>query len=221
MTTQPQFIPYHFQKIHEAEMVARSKIFYELMNLRRSVREFSPEPLPDEVIQNAMRTAGTSPSGAHKQPWFFCVVKDRVIKHKIRLAAEAEEKENYTHRFTPDWLADLAILGTDEVKEYIDIAPALIVVFKENFRIVDDTHYKNYYVNESVGIAVGFLIAALHNAGVATLTHTPNPMNFLSEILDRPKNETPIILMPIGYPKDGTMIPNLKRKSLDQIMKVF
>lgn len=221
MASNPNFIPYRFTRLTEAEMKKRSLEYYELMNSRRSVREFSPDPIPPGVIESAIRAAGTSPSGANKQPWIFCVITDPDLKHRIRIAAEREEKENYESRFPEEWLADLRNLGTDFVKEYIDIAPVLVVVFKEKYRIVNGKRHKNYYVNESVGIAVGFLIAALHVAGLATLTHTPSPMGFLNDILHRPRNETPIVLMPVGYPKEGARVPDLKRKSLDEIMSRY
>jgi iodotyrosine deiodinase len=221
MSGEHKFIAYNFTRIPDDEMQRRARQFYESMNLRRTVRQFSPEPIPAGVLEDAIRTAGTSPSGAHKQPWFFCVVKDPEIKHRIRLGAEKEEKLNYETRFTEEWLEDLGPFETSYVKEYLDIAPALIVIFKQNYRIVDGKKYKNYYVNESAGIAAGLLIAALHNAGLATLTHTPSPMEFLNEILDRPKNELPILLMPVGYPEEGAVVPNLKRKPLDEIMKIY
>lgn len=221
MSKELNFIPYHFPRIPRNEMLEKSQQFYDLMKMRRTVREFSSEPIPDNILQTAILTASTAPSGAHKQPWFFCVVKNPEIKHKIRLAAEAEEKINYQSRFPSEWLADLAIFGTDYIKEYIDIAPALIIVFKQNYRIVNNQKQKNYYVNESVGIAIGILIAALHNAGIATLTHTPNPMGFLNEILERPKNEVPVVLMPVGYPKAETQVPNIQRKSLEEVMQVY
>lgn len=221
MPENPKFIPYEFFRFSPDKMRQRAQDFYSFMSQRRTVREFSPEPVPDEILETAVLTAGTSPSGAHKQPWFFCVVKDPKIKHKIRIAAEREEKLNYESRFPDEWLADLAIFGTDSVKEYIDVAPALIVIFKETYRIINEQKHKNYYVNESVGMAIGLLVAALHNAGLATLTHTPSPMGFLNEILERPKNEVAVVLLPVGYPKENTLIPNIKRKDLSQIMKVY
>lgn len=221
MSKNPSFIPYHFPRIPTKEMASKIEDFYNSMKMRRTVREFSPEPIPQEILEKAILTAATAPSGAHKQPWFFSIVKNPAIKHKIRLAAEAEEKINYESRFPPEWLADLAIFGTDAVKEYIDIAPVLIVVFKENYRIINGQKYKNYYVNESVGIATGILITALHQAGLATLTHTPSPMGFLNEILERPKNEIPVVLMPVGYPKEGVCVPDIKRKPLSDIMKIY
>jgi nitroreductase len=221
MAKDPSFIPYHFPRIAPEEMIKQGENFYNFMKTRRTVREFSPEPIPDGIIEQAILTAGTAPSGAHKQPWFFAIVKNQEIKSKIRLAAENEEKINYTSRFPDEWLADLVIFGTNEVKEYIDVAPALIVVFKQNYRLIDGQKYKNYYVNESVGIAIGILITALHQIGLATLTHTPSPMGFLNEILERPKNETPVVLMPVGYPKTGTLVPNIERKPLSEIIKVY
>lgn len=182
---------------------------------------FSDEKVADELLKNIILTAGTAPSGAHKQPWFFALVTSPEIKHKIRLAAEVEESKNYSERFTEEWLTDLAPFGTDSIKEYIDVAPALIVVFKEAYRIENGIQKKNYYVNESVGIAAGLLIAAIQNAGLVTLTHTPNPMKFLNEILDRPSNETPMLLMPVGYPAKNAQVPNLKRKQFSQICKVY
>ena len=215
------FIPYAHDSYSSLEMQKRAKEFYEELDKRRSVRFFSDEAIPDGVLEDIIATAGTAPSGAHKQPWFFALVKDKEIKHQIRLAAEEEEKKNYGERFTKDWLKDLAPFGTDSVKTYIDVVPALIVVFKESYRMVDGVQKKNYYVNESVGIAAGMLIAAIHHAGLVTLTHTPNPMKFLNEILKRPANETPILLIPVGYPSSDCKVPDIKRKSLDEIMKVY
>ncbi len=221
VTTKYPYITCQFEKLDPQEMQQRATEFYELMDKRRSVREFSPEPIPEGVLEACIKTASTAPSGAHKQPWYFCVIRDPEIKHAIRLAAEKEERENYEHRFPEDWLQDLEIFGTNEHKEYLDIAPALVVIFRENYQIVDGKRVKNYYVNESAGIAAGMFIAALHNAGLASLTHTPNPMAFLNQILKRPKNETPILLMPVGYPKSGTKIPDLQRKPLESIMAKY
>jgi len=215
------FIPYRFQRLGAQEMQARARAYYQLMDGRRTVREFSPEPIPDGVLEDVIRAAGTAPSGAHMQPWRFCVVKDPAIKREIRLGAEKEEAENYDRRYPADWLEDLAMFGTDEEKRYLETAPVLVVIFKESYRLVDGERKKNYYVNESVGIAAGMFIAAVHNAGLTTLTHTPSPMAFLNQILDRPKNEVPILLMPVGFPKEGTRVPDLKRKPLDEIMTVY
>jgi iodotyrosine deiodinase len=216
-----KFIKYDVKPVSEDEMKQRSQEFFKQMDTRRSVRMFASTPVPDEVLKNIVLTAGTAPSGAHKQPWFFAIVKDPEIRHKIRQAAEHEERLNYAERFTDEWKADLEPFGTDDVKEYIDIAPALIVVFKETYRLVDGVKKNNYYVNESVGIAAGMLITAIHQAGLVTLTHTPNPMKFLNEILGRPKNEVPILLMPVGFPSADAKVPDLQRKAFDEIAKVY
>ena len=222
MAVQPDsFVKFVGENPTTEELIQRSTEFYKQMDLRRSLRMFAPDPVPDEVLRNIVLTAGTAPSGAHKQPWFFAIVKDSDIKHQIRLAAEEEEQRNYNERFTDEWKEDLAPFGTDAVKEYIDIVPAVIVVFKESYRVVDGEKKNNYYVNESVGIAAGMLITAIHQAGLVTLTHTPNPMKFLNEILDRPKNEVPILLLPVGYPAKDAKVPDLKRKTFDEIAKVF
>lgn len=221
MNSGNEFISYTPARYDDQEMQRRAREFFALMDARRSVRHFSPDPIPDGVIENVIRTASSAPSGAHKQPWHFCVVRDPDIKRRIRIAVEQEEKINYEGRFPESWLRDLAPLGTDEHKEYIDIVPLLIVVFKENYRVIDGERQKNYYVNESVGIAAGLLFAALHNAGLATLPHTPNPMNYLNEILDRPKNEVPILVMPVGYPAKDARIPKIVRKKLDDVMTEY
>lgn len=197
----------------------RSAHFFELMNGRRSVRHFSSEAIPDEVIDDLVRTAGTAPSGAHKQPWTFCVVKDPALKSAIREAAEKEEQENYSGRMPPEWLEDLAPLGTDWRKEFLETAPCLIVVLKRAYeRMPDGSRRKNYYVEESVGIACGFLLAAAQNAGLVTLTHTPSPMNFLARILERPENERPFLLIPVGYPAMDCTVPDLHRKKLEEVL---
>ncbi len=192
-----------------------ARVFYEVMRQRRTVREFSSRPVPIEVIEWAVRTAGTAPSGANKQPWRFVVVGDAALKREIRRAAEVEEHEFYTRRATAEWLADLAPLGTDTRKPFLEEAPWLIVVFK---MMKTDDERGVYYVNESVGIAVGMLLAALHHAGLATLTHTPSPMGFLSKVLERPEHERPFLLIPVGYPAEGCVVPDISRKSLDEIM---
>jgi len=190
-----------------------------LMDARRSVRHFSSEPVAEEVIDRLVRTASTAPSGAHKQPWTFCVVTDPALKHAIREAAEEEERASYGGRMSPEWLEDLAPLGTDWRKEFLDSAPCLIVVFKRAYEVMPDgSKRKNYYVEESVGIACGFLLAAARNAGLVTLTHTPSPMNFLARILDRPENERAFLLIPVGYPAAHCEVPDLQRKSLEQVM---
>ena len=215
------FVPYTMNSYTPEESIRRSKEFYEWANKRRSIREFSNKTFPKEIITNILRTANTSPSGGHKQPWTFVVVDDPNLKHQIRISAEIEEKESYEHRMSSEWLEDLAPLGTDWHKPYLEVAPYLMVVFKQEYGLdaVTGKHSKHYYVNESVGIAVGMLLLAIFNAGLATLTHTPNPMNFLREILKRPKNEKAYVLMPVGYPADSVFVPDLKRKSLEQYVQ--
>jgi nitroreductase len=212
-------IPLSFARRSEPEMRARASAYYELMNQRRSVREFSPDPIPLDVVREAVRTAGTAPSGAHKQPWRFVMITDPKIKHEIRLAAEAEERETYAHRMSDEWRAALAPLGTDEHKPYLDYVPVIIAMFRVDYDLDEDgERSKNYYVQESCGIALGMLIAALHDAGLATLTHTPSPMNFLAKILARPKNERAFMLLPVGYPAPDCRVPDLARKPLDEIL---
>lgn len=210
-----------FKRLTSIESQKRALAFYDLMKKRRTIRQFSTKPMPESVIENAIKAAGTAPSGAHQQPWHFCVVKNADLRHKIRLAAEKEEKQNYKARFSEAYKKDLENLETSFIKEFIDDAPVIIVIFKENYRIHNGVHLKNYYVDESVGIAVGILIAALHQAGIAMLTHTPNPMKFLNVILERPGNETPVLLMPVGYPDENAVIHDLKRKRSWEIMHVY
>jgi nitroreductase len=213
------FIPYSPGRLPEEEMLRRAREYYEALDRRRSVRFFSPDPVPRELIEIAVRTASTAPSGAHKQPWRFVVVGDPAIKREIRIAAEAEERESYLGgRMPPDWLEALAPLGTTWEKRYLQIAPWIVVVFEELYEILPDgSKRKNYYPKESVGIACGLFIAALHHMGLATLTHTPSPMAFLSRVLNRPPNEKPYILFPVGYPAPDAEVPDLRRKSLDEV----
>jgi nitroreductase len=200
------------------EMQRRAQEFYEHMNRRRSVRQFSDRPIPEGVIENCLRTAGTAPSGAHKQPWHFVAVRDPAVKQKIRLAAEEEERAFYGGRAPNDWLAALAPLGTDERKPFLETAPCLIAVFARSFgHGPDGEKEKHYYVQESVGIATGFLIAALHGAGLVTLTHTPSPMGFLNQLLGRPKEERPFLLLVTGYPAADARVPSLSRSPLSDI----
>ena len=217
--TSDAFLPlttYH--EFPPAEMVQRAADFYATANRRRTVRAFSDRPVPRQVIEDCIRTAGTAPSGAHLQPWRFVVVSDPAVKHRIRLEAEVEEHEFYTHRAPQEWLEALAPLGTDEHKEFLDVAPYLIVVFAESFGLTrDGQKVKHYYATESVGIATGMLISALHYAGLATLTHTPSPMGFLNDILQRPANERPFLNLVVGYPADGVRVPDITRKSLEEI----
>ncbi|CAN5871472.1 nitroreductase family protein [soil metagenome] len=218
--TEPNFISLDFQKVSPDEQIENSNEFYEMLNRRRTVRDFSGEEFPFEVIEKAILTAGTAPSGAHMQPWRFVVVRDKEVKRKIREAAEREEFESYHNRMSEKWLKRLAPLGTDEHKPFLEIAPYLIVVFRINSVTEDGETEPTYYSQESVGIAVGMLLAALHNAGLATLTHTPSPMKFLQEILGRPKTEIPFVLIPVGFPAEDAKVPNIKRKSLEEIMQV-
>lgn len=200
------------------DAVRESADFYKLMKERRSVRTFSDRPIDRKVIENIIKAAGTAPSGAHKQPWTFCVVSNPEIKEKIREAAEKEEELSYEERMSEQWKDDLKPLATDANKPFLTKAPYLIIVFKKAFDLDSKGNkFTNYYVNESVGIASGMLITAVHNAGLTTLTHTPSPMNFLSKLLERPKNERPYLLLPIGYPQEPSYVPDLDRKPLDEI----
>ncbi|AUH51172.1 nitroreductase family protein [Chromobacterium sp. ATCC 53434] len=217
---QPAFIPLStFQRYPEAEMVERSRAFYADIRRRKTVREFTAQPAPREVIENALLAAGTAPSGANHQPWHFVVVEDPALKRQIREGAEAEEREFYTHRAPQEWKDALAPLGTDADKPFLETAPYLIAIFGQKKTVLaDGGEIKNYYVPESVSIAAGFLIAALHHAGLATLTHTPSPMNFLNQLLDRPAHEKPYILLVVGYPAADCMVPNIGKKPLDEIV---
>jgi nitroreductase len=210
-----------FDEYSETKMRSRSESFFNEIVTRRTIREFSDRIVPIDIINNCIKTAASAPSGANKQPWQFVVVKDLSIKTKIRKAAEKEEKEFYGHRATKEWLEDLNQFGTDWHKPFLEIAPYLIVVFRKIYDLQDDgTQRKNYYVNESVGIASGFLLAALHHAGLATLTHTPSPMNFLGEILNRPKNEKAFLLIPVGYPAKDAEVPDISKKPFSEISKI-
>ncbi len=211
-------IPYVRERMTPEAMIAAARAFRDTLRLRRTVREFSSDPVPPEVIELAIETAASAPSGANLQPWQFVVVTDPAVKREIRIAAEKEEKENYGGRMPEEWLRALAPLQTDWRKDFLEIAPVLIVIFKEDYGIAaDGSRVTNYYVNESVGIACGFLLAALNAAGLATLTHTPSPMGFLREILGRPKNEKPYLLVPVGFPADGCRVPDIAKKPLDAV----
>jgi iodotyrosine deiodinase len=214
-------IPYVPVTYAEDESRDRADAFYAEMNARRSLRFFSDRPVPQALLDNLIRTAATAPSGAHKQPWTFCLIGDPEIKSQIRAAAEQEEYESYNGRMTEEWLRDLAPLGTDWHKPFLEIAPWLVVVFKRNFDYVDGAKQKNYYVTESLGIACGLLLAAVQHAGLVALTHTPSPMDFLSKILNRPDNERPFLLIPVGYPADDATVPDLHRKPIDEIRIVY
>jgi nitroreductase len=219
MTSIKPFVPLTtFVERSPEEMKARARAFYEEIKRRRTVREFSPKPVSREVIDDCLRAAGTAPSGANLQPWHFVVVSDPEVKKKIRDAAEIEEREFYSGKAPQEWLDALAPLGTDEHKDYLETAPCLIAVFAQNYAVLPDgSKVKNYYVTESVGIALGFLIAALHHAGLATLTHTPSPMGFLSTVLDRPPNERAYLLLVAGYPAEGVRVPDITKKPLEEI----
>ena len=209
-----------FNEIPETEMLDRSANLLNAMKTRRSVRDFSSRPVSEEIIHNCIKTAVYAPSGANKQPWHFMIVKDPKIKKEIRIAAEAEEKEFYSHRATKEWLEDLNQFGTDWHKPFLETAPYLIVIFKEIIDKHGDESRKNYYVNESVGIAAGFLLTAIHNAGLASLTHTPSPMKFLQEILNRPENERAFLLIPVGYPADEAEVPVIDKKPFDEVCEM-
>ena len=207
-------VPLDHERLPPEEALRRSRGFLERMEGRRSVRMFSTEPVQRELVENAIRVAGTAPSGAHQQPWTFVVVTDPALKARIREAAEREEREFYEHRATPEWREALELLGTDWVKTHLTDAPCLVVVFEQ---VYGPGKRKHYYVRESVGIAVGLLLAALHESGLWALTHTPSPMGFLRELLGRPENERPFVVIPVGYPAEDAVVPDISRKPLDEI----
>ena len=213
-----EFIPLETQKLSEKEVIAKSENYYKKISKRRSVRDFSDKEVPREVIENILKAAGSAPSGANKQPWTFCVISNTELKSEIRKLAEIEEYENYHGRMSDSWKEDLEHLGTDHIKEFLEIAPYLIVVFKKVYDLDEEGgKLQNYYVNESAGIACGFLITAIHQAGLVTLTHTPSPMKFLQTALGRPKNEKAFLLLPVGYPATDCKVPDIEKKSLEEI----
>ncbi len=221
----PQMQPLVFERLPAEEQIRRARAFYEHIRLRRTVREFSAQPVPFEIIEMAIRAAATAPSGANQQPWRFVVVSNPETKRKIRAAAEAEEKEFYEHRAPKEWLEALAPLGTEWHKPFLETAPYLIVIFRLNYELRRDetggeVRAKNYYAQESVGIAVGVLLTALHFSGLATLTHTPSPMGFLGELLGRPKNERAFMIVPVGYPAEDAKVPRITKKELSEVMIV-
>ena len=220
MGNEPEFVPLQdFQEYPEDEMAKRAADFYAEMSSRRTVRQFSERPVPRAVIEDCLRAASSAPSGANMQPWKFVVVSDPDLKVQIRKKAEEEEHEFYTRRATPEWLAALEPLGTDENKPYLETAPYLIAIFVERFgKLPDGRKVKHYYAVESVGIATGMLITALHHAGLVSLTHTPSPMGFLNEILERPENEKPFLLLVVGYPSPEASVPKINKKSFDEIV---
>jgi len=207
-----------FEEYPAEEMEARARAFYEHLKRRRTVREFSERPVPRDVIEQCILAAGTAPNGANMQPWHFVVVSERETKKRIRIAAEKEEKEFYSGRAPKEWLDALAPLGTDERKPFLETAPYLIAIFAERYGVLPDgRQVKNYYVTESVGIATGMLITAVHNAGLVSLTHTPSPMTFLNELLGRPENERPFLLLVVGYPAEDAKVPEISKKPLEKV----
>ena len=220
MLDDPRFAQLEFERLPEPVQLERSRDLLEDLRRRRTVRDFSGEPVPYELVENAVATAGTAPSGAHQQPWSFVVVDDRDLKRRIREAAEDEERRSYQSRMPDEWLEALRPLGTDWRKPHLEVASYLIVVFEQAYGLgPGGEKIKHYYVKESVGIAVGLLLASLHRAGLATLTHTPSPMGFLREILGRPANERAYVLVAVGYPAPGCVVPDLERKPLDEILE--
>lgn len=217
----------HFRFVDEKKLSAeksleKSEQFLNEIDQRRSIRSFSDKPVSKEIIENIILSASTAPSGAHKQPWTFCAISNPELKKQIRIAAEEEEKISYESRMSERWKDDLAHLGTDMHKPFLENAPWLIIAFKKVYDLDENGEkHNNYYVNESVGIACGFLIAAIHNAGLATLTHTPSPMNFLEKILNRPKNERAYILFPVGYAHEETFVPDINRKPLQDVSEFY
>lgn len=216
----PKFKSLNFAELTSEACVERADEFFDLLDRRRTVRDYCDREVPIELIEKAIATAGTAPSGANMQPWRFVVVRDAEIKRKIREAAEKEEYESYHNRMSEKWLRRLAILGTDEHKPFLEIAPYLIIVFRITSVEQNGETEPTYYSQESVGIAVGLLLAALHNMGLATLTHTPSPMKFLQQILGRPKNEVPFVLIPVGFPAANAQVPDIGRKALSEIMQL-
>ena len=216
----PEFISLSYEKPSAAEVATRARRFYELMNRRRSVRAFSRDRVPAAVIEDLVRAASTAPSGAHRQPWTFVATSDPEVKRQIRIAAEKEVQENYGGRLPPDWLSALEPLGTDQDKPFLEIAPWLVVLFKQNYGLDSKSgdHIRHYYVAESVGIAAGMFLTAVHSVGLVALTHTPSPMGFLKTILKRPENETACLLIPVGYPATHAEVPDLRRKPLEEVL---
>jgi iodotyrosine deiodinase len=216
------FIEYKHRFIAADESLKNSQDYLRWIGTRRSIRDFSSQPVPIEIVNNIISAASLAPSGANKQPWSFCVVSDPELKKQIRVEAEREEFESYNGRMSPEWLEDLKPLQTDWKKPFLEIAPYLIIVFRKAYEINSDGSKRtNYYVQESVGIACGFLLTAIHNAGLCALTHTPSPMNFLGKILNRPENEKPYLLVPVGYPADETFVPDIQKKSLREIATYY
>lgn len=217
-----EFHPYTGQQYSELEILERSENFLQWADTRRSVRDFSSKPVPQQVMENIIMTASTSPSGAHKQPWTFCLISSKELKSTLRKLAEEEEFKSYNGRMSEEWLKDLAPLGTNWEKEFIDIAPWIVVLMKRIYETDENGEKQNnYYVAESVGIAAGFFLMAVHNAGLVALTHTPSPMNFITKALGRPENERPFLLIPVGFPAENAQVPNLKRKDSSEVIELY
>ena len=215
-------LPLQFRRLEESDMLETARQFYKTMDKRRSVRDFSPDPVPQAIIESCIAAAGTAPSGANRQPWHFAVVKDPAVKKEIREGAEEEEREFYEQRAPQEWLDALAPIGTDANKPFLETAPYLIVVFAQKFSSDEGGEkLKNYYTTESVGIATGLLIAALHQAGLGTLTHTPSPMKFLNSILGRPQTERPLMILVAGYPAQDATVPDITRKPVSDIYTII
>lgn len=221
-TKQFPFIPYRQKSISDEQMLENSKALYDKVDQRRSVRDFSDKPVAKEVMENLIMTGSSAPSGAHKQPWTFCLISNKELKSKLRALAEDEEKKSYDGRMSDEWLEDLAPLGTDWEKEFIDVAPWIVIIMKRAYEYNEDgSKHNNYYVSESVGLAAGFFLMAVQNAGLVALTHTPSPMNFISKALNRPENERPFLLIPVGHPSENAEVPNLTRKTIDQVIHYY
>ncbi|MDP4866841.1 MAG: nitroreductase family protein [Crocinitomicaceae bacterium] len=217
-----EFEPYTGQQYSEQEILERSENFLKWADTRRSVRDFSSKPVPQQVMENIIMTASTAPSGAHKQPWTFCLISNKELKSELRKLAEEEEFKSYNGRMSEEWLKDLAPLGTNWEKEFIDVAPWIVVLMKRIYENdANGEKQNNYYVAESVGIAAGFFLMAVHNAGLVALTHTPSPMNFITKALGRPENERPFLLIPVGFPAEKAQIPCLKRKDSSEVIELY
>jgi iodotyrosine deiodinase len=218
---QDNFIPFEYTPKTEKEMLADSKEFLDLMKKRRTVRQISSKPLPDGLLENIILAAGTAPSGANKQPWFFAVVKDPALKKQIREQSEEYEIVNYREKYSEEWKRDIQFTGTDHVKEFIEKAPALIIVFKQRFGLENGSRTRHYYISESVGIAMGMLFTAIHNAGLVTVPYTPMPRAFLGDLLERGEHESAVLVLPVGYPEEDAVVPAKTTKSLEEIMKIY
>ncbi len=222
MEVKDGFIKLEHEGYSEQEMIQRVNDFYLWADKRRSVRDFSSKAVPQEIMEKLILTASTAPSGAHKQPWTFCLISNTELKHKLRELAEEEEYKSYNGRMSEQWIEDLAPLGTNWEKEFIDIAPWIVVIMKRAYEIGENGEkLNNYYVTESVGLAAGFFLMAVHNAGLVALTHTPSPMNFIAKALNRPENERPFLLIPVGYPDENALVPRLTRKDKDEVIELY